>query len=196
MPGRTELTHAVKVTGSAFIAAGVITVIVGLAAVFWPKETLLVLAILAGVNLFILGLVGLVEGLTGSASGSRVLSAVLGLIALIAGLVLIRRPGESLVVFVIVLGIWFVVSAVVAFVRAIFEPEGRGVRMVVALVEFAFGVLILSLPKPSLKTLAVLVGIAFAIRGIALIVGGVEMRREGKRAESQIATTEQTPAAV
>ena len=76
--------------------------------------------------------------------------------------------------------LWFVVSAVVAFVRAIFEPEARGVRMVVALVEFVFGILILALPKLSLGTLAVLCGIAFAVRGAGLIAAGLELRRMGE----------------
>jgi short repeat uncharacterized protein DUF308 len=102
---------------------------------------------------------------------------VLGLLAMIAGLVLIKRPSESVLAFVLVLGIWFVISAVVSLVRAVFEPEARSIRLVVALVEFIFGVLILALPKLSLGTLAILVGIAFAIRGAGLIAAGLEQRR-------------------
>jgi uncharacterized membrane protein HdeD (DUF308 family) len=173
--GAMDLHHA-KATGSVLLAAGVATLVVALVTIFWPDETLLVLAILAGLNLFVLGFVGLIEGLTRS-EGSRVLAAVLGLLAMIAGLVLIRRPSESVLAFVLVLGIWFVVSAVVAFVRAIFEPEARGVRFVVALVEFVFGILILALPKLSIGTLAVLCGIAFAVRGAGLIAAGLELRR-------------------
>jgi uncharacterized membrane protein HdeD (DUF308 family) len=166
-----------KASGGVLIAAGAATLVVALVTIFWPDVTLLVLAILAGFNLFVLGIVGLIEGLT-RGEGSRMLAAVLGLLAMVAGLVLIRRPSESVLAFVLVLGIWFVVSAVVSFVRALFEPEARGVRMVVALVEFVFGILILALPKLSLGTLAILVGIAFAIRGAALIAAGIELRRE------------------
>jgi uncharacterized membrane protein HdeD (DUF308 family) len=165
-----------KASGGVLIAAGAATLVVALATIFWPDVTLLVLAILAGFNLFVLGVVGIVEGLT-RGEGPRLLAAVLGLLAMIAGLVLIRRPSESVLAFVLVLGIWFVVSAVVSFVRAVFEPEGRGIRFVVAIVEFVFGVLILALPKLSIGTLAVLCGIAFAIRGAALIAAGVELRR-------------------
>ena len=168
--------HQAKASGGVLIAAGAATLVVALVTIFWPDVTLLVLAILAGFNLLVLGIVGLIEGLTRS-EGSRLLAAILGLLAMIAGLVLIRRPSESVLAFVLVLGIWFVISAVVAFVRAIFEPEARGVRFVVALVEFVFGILILALPKLSIGTLAVLCGIAFAVRGAGLIAAGLELRR-------------------
>ena len=172
--------HQAKASGGVLIAAGAATLVVAIATIFWPDVTLLVLAILAGFNLFVLGIVGLVEGLFRGTEGSRLLAALLGLLAVIAGLVLIRRPSESVLAFVLVLGIWFVVSAVVSFVRALFEREARGVRIVVALVEFVFGILILALPKLSIGTLAVLCGIAFAIRGAGLIAAGLELRRVGE----------------
>jgi uncharacterized membrane protein HdeD (DUF308 family) len=168
--------HQAKTSAGVLIASGVATLVVALVTIFWPDVTLLVLAILAGINLFVLGIVGLIEGLSGD-HGGRVLSAILGLLAIIAGLVLIKRPSESVLAFVLVLGIWFVVSAVVLFVRAIFEPEARIIRFFVAFVEFVFGVLILSLPKLSLGTLAILVGVAFAVRGAGLIAAGLEVRR-------------------
>jgi uncharacterized membrane protein HdeD (DUF308 family) len=173
---RMELREA-KASGSVLIAAGAATLVVALVIIFYPDVTLLVLAILAGFNLFVLGLVGIIEGVFGGERGGRLLAAVLGLLAMIAGLVLIKRPSESLLAFILVLGIWFVISAVVSLVRAVFEPELRNVRLVVALVEFVFGVLILALPKLSVGTLAVLVGIAFAIRGASLIATGLELRR-------------------
>ena len=171
--------HQVKASGGVLIAAGVATLVVALVTIFWPDVTLLVLAILAGFNLLVLGVVGIIEGLSGD-QGSRLLAAILGLLAVIAGIILIRRPSESVLAFILVLGIWFVVSAVVAFVRAIFEPEARGVRFVVALVEFIFGILILALPKLSIGTLAVLCGLAFAVRGAGLIAAGLELRRMGE----------------
>jgi uncharacterized membrane protein HdeD (DUF308 family) len=177
MAAESNFLHQAKVSGNVLIAAGVATLIVALVTIFWPDKTLLVLAILAGFNLVVLGVVGLVEGLSGGEQGGRVLSAVLGLLAIVAGIVVIRRPSESLLALILVLGIWFVVSAVVQFVRGLFESEGRGIRLVVALVEFVFGVLILALPKLSLSTLAVLAGIAFAVRGAGLIAAGLEERK-------------------
>jgi uncharacterized membrane protein HdeD (DUF308 family) len=179
----SEAGHDLKVSGNVLITAGVLTLIIGIVAIVWPDITLLVLAILAGINLFILGVIGIVQGVTGE-PGTRALAIILGVLALIAGLVLLKRPGETLTAFILVLGIWFVISAVVSFVRAIFEPGDRGIRFLVAFVEFVFGVLILALPDLSLKTLAVLTGIAFGIRGVDLILAGNQLRRAGKAGEA------------
>src|SRR4029079_8235300 len=109
----------VKASGGVLIAAGVATLVVALVTIFWPDVTLLVLAILAGFNLLVLGVVWFSEGVPGH-KGSRLLAAILGLLAVIAGIILIRRPSESVLAFILVLGIWFLVSAVFAFVRALF----------------------------------------------------------------------------
>jgi uncharacterized membrane protein HdeD (DUF308 family) len=87
-----------------------------------------------------------------------------------------RRPGESLLAILIVLGIWLVVSGVVDFVRAFATVEYRGMRLLMAIVDVVLGGLILALPKLTLGTLAVLIGIAFIVRGVLSVVRGVQLR--------------------
>src|SRR5436190_12087717 len=77
-----------KMSSSVLIAAGAVTLIIGLVAIFFPDVTLLALAILAGLNLFVLGIVAVIEGFGARGEGSRVLSIVLGLLAVVAGLIL------------------------------------------------------------------------------------------------------------
>ena len=101
---------------------------------------------------------------------TRVLAAVLGLLGIIAGLVVMRRPGETLLAVLIVVGIWLVVTGIVDFVRAFANAENRGLRLLGALVDIVLGGLILALPDVSLGTLAVLIGIAFVVRGVLIVV--------------------------
>ena len=56
------------------------------------------------------------------AGSTRVLSGVLGLLGVIAGLVVMRRPGESLLAIILIIGVWFVVSGLVDAIRAIACP--------------------------------------------------------------------------
>src|SRR3954469_6292510 len=86
-----------------FLVAGILNLIVGVVAIIHPGFTLLALGIVLGFYLLIAATMGIVEGISGSAE-SRALSIVLGVVALIAGIVCIRRPGESLVAIVIVAG--------------------------------------------------------------------------------------------
>jgi uncharacterized membrane protein HdeD (DUF308 family) len=165
-------------SGSILIAAGAISIIAGILAIAYPDITLLAFAIFAGVNLVILSVLSIVDAFDTAADGGvRALAAVLGVLGLIAGLVVLRRPGESLLALLLVLGIWLVVSGAVSFFRSFADIEGRALRMLVALCEIVLGVLILALPDLSLKTVAILAGIGFVLRGALAVYTGFLLRR-------------------
>ena len=84
-------------SGWLIIAVGVISIVAGVLAIAYPDITLLALAIFTGVNLMVMGVFSLVDAFASDAdSGVRTLSAILGVLGLIAGLVVLRRPGETL----------------------------------------------------------------------------------------------------
>ena len=85
---------------------------------------------------------------------TRVLAAVLGLLGILAGLVVMRRPGESLLAVLLVIGLWLVITGIVDFVRAFAVAEYRAFRFWRAVVDLVLGGLILALPHLSLGTLA------------------------------------------
>jgi uncharacterized membrane protein HdeD (DUF308 family) len=168
----------VRGAGSIVIAMGAISIAAGLLAIAYPDITLLTLAIFAGVNLILVSLWSLVEAFSRDADGgSRALSAILGVLGLIAGLVVLRRPGETLLAILLVLGIWLVVSGAVQFFRAFERLEGRAAQMLVAICEIVLGVLILSLPEPSLRTVAILAGVSFVLRGLLAVYAGWVLRK-------------------
>ena len=170
---RADLRQA----GTLLIVGGVIGAIAGILAIAYPSITLLALALIAGINLLVLGVMSLVDAFSNDGdTTTRVLAAVLGLLGIIAGLVVMRRPGETLLAVLIVVGIWLVVSGVVDFVRAIANAENRGLRVLGALFDIVLGGLILALPDVSLGTLAVLIGIAFVVRGVLNVWRGVALR--------------------
>jgi uncharacterized membrane protein HdeD (DUF308 family) len=160
------------------IAAGAISIVAGLLAIAYPDITLLALAIFAGINLIVLAAMSLVDAFTASPDGnSRTLSALLGVLGLIAGLVVLRRPGETLLALVLVLGIWLVISGAIDFLRAFERLEHRALRMLVAIGEIVLGILILSLPDVSLRTVAVLAGLGFIVRGAFAVYAGWQLRK-------------------
>jgi uncharacterized membrane protein HdeD (DUF308 family) len=163
------------------VAAGAISIVAGLLAIAYPDITLLALAIFAGINIIVLSALSLVDAFAPSSDAtSRALAAVLGILGLIAGLVILRRPGETLLALLLVLGIWLVVYGVAGFFMAFYElREDRAARMLVALADLVLGVLILSLPDLSLRTVAILAGIGFIVRGAAGIYAGWQLRKAG-----------------
>ena len=180
MPAANESTDVMnRRSGGVIVAVGVISIVAGVLALVYPDLTLLALALIAGINLLLLGALGLVEAITADdSSGARVLSGVLGLLGVIAGLVVMRRPGESLLAIILILGVWFVVSGLVDAIRALTTPVDRAFRLLVAIADIVLGGLILALPELSLTTVAVLTGIAFIFRGLFAIFAGLHLRRE------------------
>jgi uncharacterized membrane protein HdeD (DUF308 family) len=177
-PASTELRSDLRQMGTLLIVAGVLGTIAGILALVYPGLTLLALALIAGINLLVLGAMSLVDAFSGDGdTTTRVLAAVLGLVGIMAGLVVMRRPGESLLAILIVLGIWLVLDGVVEFVRAFASVEYRALRLLTALVDIVLGGFILALPHLSLGTLAVLIGLAFVVRGVISIVRGFQLRK-------------------
>jgi uncharacterized membrane protein HdeD (DUF308 family) len=171
--------------GWIFIVAGAISIIAGLLAIAYPDITLLALAIFGGINLMVLGVLSLIDAFSDDQDGGgRTLSAILGVLGLIAGIVVLRRPGETLVALVLVFGIWLVVEGVIHGVRALDRGEGRAVSLLLAGCEIALGILILSLPDVSLRTVAILAGIGFIARGLLAVWAGLQLRRAAAAAHS------------
>jgi uncharacterized membrane protein HdeD (DUF308 family) len=178
VPVEAEVRGDLRQFGTLLIVAGVLGTIAGVLVLVFPDITLLALAIIAGINLLLLGVLSLVDAFSDDGdTTSRVLAAVLGLLGIMAGLVVMRRPGESLLAVLIVLGIWLVVTGIVDLVRGFVNAENRGFRLLAAAFDIVLGGLILVLPDVSLKTLALLIGIAFILRGLLSVWRGIALRR-------------------
>ena len=173
-----DTVRAVATNWWLFLVMGVVSVIAGVLAIVYPDITLLALGIFAGVSLLFIGAMEVVEAIVG-APDARALNAIVGVLAMLAGLVCLRRPGESLLAVVVVLGIYLVVAGVVRFVRAFSELEDRAPLMGLAILDVILGVLILALPELSLVTLAVLFAISLIARGVFAIVVAFRVRSLG-----------------
>jgi len=98
-------------------------------------------------------------------------------LSVLAGLVLIKKPFDTLVVFTLIVGVWFVVAGIVRFVVALASPEARGGNIVTAILDLIAGILILSWPDLGLATLAVIIGIVLILRGVFFIVAGWQLHK-------------------
>jgi uncharacterized membrane protein HdeD (DUF308 family) len=180
----TEVFGDARRYGLVLISAGTLGAIAGVLAIAYPDITLLALALIAGINIMLLGVASLVDSfVSDDETPGRVLAGVLGVVGIVAGIAVLRRPGESLLAVLLILGIWLLVTGIVDLVRAFAAAEGRGLRLIAALVDIVFGTLILALPELTLGTLAILVGVSFLVRGVILLVRGVALRRAAGTAD-------------
>lgn len=157
--------------------------VVGVFFVVSPHETLGTFTVIAGIFLLVDGVLAVIASIFSRGEG-RGLLALVGVLSGIAGLVLIKKPFESLVVFVLIFGVWFIVAGAARFIAAFAEPEGRGGNIAIAILDVLAGIVILSWPGPSLATLAVIIGIVMIFRGVLFMVTGWELHRLGRAVES------------
>lgn len=150
-----------------------------------PHESLSTFTVIAGIFLLVDGVLAIVGSIFGRGEG-RGLLALIGVLSAIAGLVLIKKPFGTLVVFVLVLGVWFVVAGVVRFVAAFGESEGRAASIAIAILDVIAGAVILSWPNIGLATLAVIIGIVLLLRGAVFVAAGWELRRLGRAVDAEL----------
>ena len=168
---------------------GVVTLGVGIFFVVSPHETLSTFTVIAGIFLLVDGVLAIIGSIFGRGEG-RGLLALIGVLSAIAGLVLIKKPFDTLVVFTLIIGVWFVVAGVVRFVTAVASPEGRNGNIVIAILDVVAGIVILAWPDLGLATVAVIIGIALILRGILFIVAGWQLHRLDRDQSSRPGATQ------
>ena len=160
---------------SALVVAGVFSVAVGLVVIAYPSPSLTTLALLIGIYLLLGGIALLVRSFS-TKDGDVTGSMFLGVMALIAGIVVIKHPGDSLVAVTLAIGMLLVVTGAVDLAHGIVHAEGRAVKLARGAFLIAGGTVILSVPEMSLGTLAALVGITICLQGVVQVCEGFLLR--------------------
>jgi uncharacterized membrane protein HdeD (DUF308 family) len=168
------------------LAYGLITVLVGIAVLAWPSATLLVVAVLFGVQLIVSGIFRFVAALASGdvTGGTRVLLALLGVLSVVIGLWAVRHVLLTLLALVVFLGIFWVVNGAIEVFTALAQrgmPE-RGWTALMGILSVAAGLIVLAYPGLSLLSLAVILGIWLLIFGVMETVLAFRLRSAGHAA--------------
>lgn len=157
---------------------GVIGVVAGILAIAWPGITVFVLAVLLGVGLIVQGAFDLAAG-TEAMSGTpgRGWALFFGVVALVAGIIVLINPGTG--VFAIIVGVtaWFFVAAVNDFVAAFAFRHGRVLHLVLGVLTAVAAFLLIAHPAAALTTAALVTGLVFLLRGAATVALSLALRR-------------------
>lgn len=159
------------------VLRGVVAVLFGIAAVFWPGLTILTLLYLFAAFLLVGGVFGLVQGITRLGQGNvsvltRMLKPLLGVLEIGVGIYLLRHPHVTFTTFILLIGFILIVRGVFEVVEGLFE-EGpslyRVVMILIGLLAVLAGIIVLFQPEAS--------GVAFVwILGIyAIVIGSLEL---------------------
>lgn len=105
------------------IILGVLLIVAGVIAIRNPVVSLLVLAFAVGFSWIFEGILAIMETAKDS---SKWLGTVLGVISLLAGIVVIFLPLESISILILFAGVFLIVTAIMSAVTAIMLGRGSG----------------------------------------------------------------------
>jgi uncharacterized membrane protein HdeD (DUF308 family) len=164
----------------ALLLRGVAAVLFGLAALFWPDETLWVLIVFFGAYALVAGVFTIAAGIADSTR--RWLLLTEGVLGVVAGLIAFFWPGLTALVLLYVIAAWAIFTGVLEIMSAISlrrEIDNEWMMILGGALSVLFGVLLAVLPGVGLLSLTWLIGIYALIFGVAFIILGFRVRGHG-----------------
>jgi uncharacterized membrane protein HdeD (DUF308 family) len=103
--------------------------------------------------------------------------ALFGVLSVIAGIVLVRHPFAAVIAVALFVGVWLITFGTVRVIDVIDVAEHRIWWLAVAIIEILAGVSLAAYPGVGVAAAALIIGIAFIVRGVALCSTAWALRR-------------------
>ncbi|PVZ14813.1 HdeD family acid-resistance protein [Actinomycetospora cinnamomea] len=160
------------------LASGILGVLVGVIALFFPGLAILSAAIVLGIVLIVQGALEIgVAWRAGTGSTGRGWLAAFGVLVLVAGILVLFRPGGGILVLVWGLILWFVLAGVHDLIIAGSQREHRVWNIVVGVLSLIVAFVLLVSPGTAVGVLALFIALGFLFRGAMDIGLALSMRR-------------------
>jgi uncharacterized membrane protein HdeD (DUF308 family) len=180
-------------TWGALVAIGILSVLLGILILVWPSATLLVVAITFGLQLIVAGVVRIAmsRDLPSEPGWLRPSSIALGVLAVVAGVICLFRPGTSLLVIAILIAVGWVAEGIATIAHGFGSDRSAGSRIflvVAGIVWILAGLAVAIFPGSSLVLLTLLAGIMIIVIGVAELVMVLLVRRAARGASASTPT--------
>jgi uncharacterized membrane protein HdeD (DUF308 family) len=110
--------------------------------------------------------------------GSWGVLLAIGIVAIVFGVIVLANIWGSVRLVAILAGLFLIFAGVMQFVSMRGHRRKAG-RIISGVIALAFGIMLVVWPSTSVKTIAILVGLAFLIWGVAWAVAALVDRGEG-----------------
>ncbi|MFJ2755798.1 HdeD family acid-resistance protein [Nocardioides sp. NPDC087217] len=163
---------------------GLVTTALGVILAVWPKQTLVVVAVIIAIQIIVSGLFRIIAAVAGSSmeGGLRAVVGFSGALAIVVGLLFLRDPVQTLLIVTILLGVWWVIGGIVDIIGAVLRPApGRRMWDITAgAITVLAGAVLLINPELSLGALLVISCVWLIVVGIIAVVMAFRLRSEAK----------------
>lgn len=153
------------------MAAGVIAVLLGIAALIWPFPATYAATLVVATLLMAIGVTAISTGALGRGHGREAYLIVFGIVSLLIGLYLAFFPLSGAVTLTLVIAVWLGARGIIELVAGSRLARGRGLLLGLGAINVILAIVIVSTMPWSALTLP------GTLLGISLLLGGVgEMR--------------------
>jgi uncharacterized membrane protein HdeD (DUF308 family) len=164
----------------ALVLRGLVAILFGLAALFWPGLILTVLIILFGAYALVDGVLAIIAAFRSSGRGMRrPLLLIEGVIGILFGLVALFLPGLTALALLYIIAFWAILSGIARIVMAIMlrrEIENEWSIALSGVLSVILGLILLLLPGAGLLAYTWLIGLLALAVGVALIYYAFRVR--------------------
>ncbi|MEV2210905.1 HdeD family acid-resistance protein [Streptomyces sp. NPDC050997] len=168
------------------LGSAVATLVPGILVLVWPDETLHVMAVLVGLYLLVNGAFRFVAVFAGEGHGERLPGVLLAVLYVLAGVLCLRNPLQTIAALSLVVGLLWLVSGIVTLYTAIAAKDlpHRGVVLASAVLGIVAGIVVLALPTESARALTRLLGLWLVLLGLAEAMVAIAWRAALRKARA------------
>jgi uncharacterized membrane protein HdeD (DUF308 family) len=170
---------------------GLVAVLFGLAALFWPGLVLEVLILFFGAYALVDGIFALVAAFRSSGRGMRrPLLLIEGVIGILFGILALFWPGLTALALLYIIAFWAILSGIARIIMAIMlrrEIENEWSIALSGVLSVILGVVLILLPGAGLLAYTWLIGILALAIGIVLIYYAFRVRGRRTSGSSRVA---------
>jgi uncharacterized membrane protein HdeD (DUF308 family) len=104
------------------------------------------------------------------------LAALIGIVSIIAGIIVIAKPSNSLSTLAVIFGIFILVDGILELVASLSRrAQNRGLLAVIGVISVIAGVLLIRHPLGGVRAVALLIGLWLIAAGVVRFVAAFEM---------------------
>ena len=170
------------------VIRGLLALLFGLIALFWPGLTWLVLIVLFGAYAIMDGVFAMLSGVVSSRYSPRWWVFLLeGVISVAAGVIAWMRPGLASLVLIIIIAVWAILTGVLEIAAAIRlrrEIKNEWMLALGGFVSIVLGVLMFFQPATGELIITLMIGAYALMFGILLVMLGFRLRKWDIRSTS------------
>ncbi|MEW1638208.1 DUF308 domain-containing protein [Streptomyces sp. NPDC093801] len=179
----TDPEDTLKVLGGSWhwaLGLALVTLIPGILILVWPHETLHILAVIIGLQFLVAGGFRFVTAFSHGreSGGSRLAGVLIALLLLLAGVLVLRHPTQTIALLSLVVGISWLLTGVLAAYVAIADRTlpHRGLRFGLGALGAVAGIVVLCFPVDSAVALTRLLGLWLVLLGAFELVMAFALR--------------------